>query len=209
MQMRDVVPTSVLEALQADPPESESDAEIDHLRSKKDGLISEGGEDKGEGEEAPLQLPPFDWEACIAALSINNLTPSEPYTTVSISSTPVPQLEGSERRHPAGRAWASVYRGPTHCFFGHDASRKLQLEPWATGLDGGCVYGGALYAAILPALDEHGKIMEGRAKAGVPADAKEISLGTGLSAWLVNVPATAVHSPPKIKIPAAVASEVE
>jgi hypothetical protein len=195
--MRDVVPRSVVEVLQADPPESESDAEIDHLHSKKE-------KDTGEEKEAtPPQLPTFDWEGCIAALSRNQnngTTGSTPLSTLPV----VPQLEASERRHPAGKAWASVYRGPTHCFFGHDASRKLQLEPWATGLDGGCVYGGALYAAILPALDENGKLMEGRAKAGVPFDAQEFILGTELTAWLVSVPATAVHSPPKIKEPAAV-----
>jgi len=200
--MRDVVPTPVLDALQADPPESESDAEIGHLHIKKD-------KDTGEENEAtPLQIPAFDWEACIDALNgdkNNGRTGSS-----SLSTSPlVPQLEASERRHPAGKAWASVYRGPNHCFFGHDASRKIQLEPWATGLDGGCVYGGAMYAAILPALDENGKIMEGRAKAGVPFDAQEITLGTGLTAWLVNVPATAVHSPPKIIEPAVLVESKE
>lgn len=201
IRMRDVVPTSVLEALQADPPESESDAEIDHLHSKKEKEVATA-EEKG-APPPQLVLPAFDWEACIAALGSNKnsgVTGATPLSTLPL----VPQLEASERRHPAGKAWASVYRGPTHCFFGHDASRKLQLEPWATGLDGGCVYGGALYAAILPALDENGKVMEGRAKAGVPSNAQKVELGTGLSAWLVDVPATTVHSPPKIKKSAAV-----
>ena len=198
LKMRDVVPTSVLEAVEANPPESESDAEIDQLHSKinKEESMVENGDQVLERKE----LPEFDWEACTAALNSRNGISS----TAAESILPVPALEGSERRHPAGRAWASVWRGPNHVFFGHDASRKLQLEPWATGLDGGCVYGGALYAAILPALDEHGEIMEGRLRAGIPGDAQEITLGTGLSAWLVKVPATEVHSPPKIKAPAAV-----
>jgi hypothetical protein len=201
LQMRDVVPTSVLEALQADPPESESDAESDPLRSKKGEKVEEPEE-----PDAPPPLPEFDWEACIAALTALNSTPSSSSSSSSLTSpTALPALEAKERRHRAGKAWASIYRGPTHCFFGHDASRRLQLEPWATGLDGGCVYGGALYAAVLPALDEHGEVLEGRVTAGVPVDAQEITLGTGLSAWLVNVPATAVHSPPKIKKPVAVA----
>jgi hypothetical protein len=185
--MRDVVPTSVLEALQANPPESESDAEIDHLSSKKEG-------EEGITNVPPSPLPDFDWRACVDALNNRNTT------TFKSEPLELPDLQASERRHPAGKAWASVYRGPSHVFFGHDASRKLQLEPWATGLDGGCVYGGALYAAVLPALDENGQVMEGRSKAGVPSDAQEIKLGTGLAtSWLVNVPATAVHSPPKIK----------
>lgn len=121
----------------------------------------------------------FDWDTC--------LTRGE-------------RLIASERRNPGlGRAWASVYRGPSsHIFFGHDASRRLQLEPWATGLDAGCVYGGQLYAAVLPALDERGEEVEGRAGT-VRRGAQEIVLGTGKRAFLVSVPATMVHSPPKTK----------
>lgn len=49
------------------------------------------------------------------------------------------------------RSWAADYPGPPHIVFGHNAISGLQLHDAATGLDSGCVYGGALSALVLPA----------------------------------------------------------
>lgn len=58
--------------------------------------------------------------------------------------------------------WGTVYRGPPQIVFGHNAAPGLQLHPWATGLDTGCVYGGRLTAMVLAAAQRVPKTISAR-----------------------------------------------
>jgi hypothetical protein len=101
--------------------------------------------------ELPLwwQLPEHD--ACIVHAGVIPdlpLAAQDPWTLTHIRSL-----------DPAGRAsdrhdqepWATRYRSGPHIIFGHNSRVGLQLQPLATGLDTGCVYGGRLSALVLAA----------------------------------------------------------
>jgi hypothetical protein len=68
-----------------------------------------------------------------------------PQTLMRIRTVRVPHRKNKS----AHRLWGSCYTGPPQVVFGHNAAPGLQLHPWATGLDSGCVYGGRLTAMVL------------------------------------------------------------
>lgn len=53
-------------------------------------------------------------------------------------------------RAPLSPHWSSLWTGPKFVLFGHTPFPEVQKQPFAWGLDTGCVYGGHLTACILP-----------------------------------------------------------
>ncbi|HYP89758.1 MAG TPA: metallophosphoesterase [Polyangiaceae bacterium] len=80
-----------------------------------------------------------------------------------------------------GTLWGSLYRGPQHIVFGHNARKTPQLHPFATGLDTGCVYGGRLTGMLLPHGSSPPSVeLRGDALISVPARAAYSDYGRGL-----------------------------
>lgn len=63
----------------------------------------------------------------------------------------------AEEDDDVGVAWAPLWHGPRHVYFGHNASRGLQQYKYATGLDTGCYKGKLLTGMFLsgPRTGEH------------------------------------------------------
>ena len=47
------------------------------------------------------------------------------------------------------KLWGPLYVGPPFVVYGHDAKRRLQVHPWARGIDTGCCYGGSLTGILI------------------------------------------------------------
>jgi hypothetical protein len=77
-------------------------------------------------------------------------------------------------RRGEGEPWAKRYRGPPHVVYGHNALPKVQLYPWASGIDTGCVYGGKLTALCLPDGRTVPRNLEARRELLVSVKAREI-----------------------------------
>lgn len=82
-----------------------------------------------------------------------------------------------KRRGPV--LWGTCYEGPPHIVFGHHAAQGLQLHPWATGLDTGCVYGGRLTALVLAAGQKMPQDLEARKKLLVSEPARKVWFAPG------------------------------
>ena len=96
-----------------------------------------------------LELPEFNIVVVHAGLLPDlPLMEQDPFALMNIRSI---RADGRPSKDfEDGVPWVSLYKGPKHIVFGHDAMRGLQEHEFATGLDTGCVYGNALSALLLP-----------------------------------------------------------
>ena len=56
---------------------------------------------------------------------------------------------GKNKKRESDVLWAEKWKGDRFVLYGHTPLREPRRDPYALGLDTGCVYGGALTAAIL------------------------------------------------------------
>lgn len=97
---------------------------------------------------APVWLDLPEHETRIVHAGIDPALPfakQNPGTMMRIRT--VPPQNGEPKKNNV--LWGERYHGPPHIVFGHNAAPGLQLHPWATGLDTGCVYGGRLTSLVL------------------------------------------------------------
>jgi predicted phosphodiesterase len=128
--------------------------------------VRETGEGKKHHEEVAKKLTDADWryleatpmllhvEALSAIVVHGGLVPGVPLDQqqrdVVINMRSLDAQGQPHKRIDAGAPWASLWPGPQHVVFGHDAVRGLQQWEHATGLDTGCVYGRRLTGLWLP-----------------------------------------------------------
>jgi hypothetical protein len=136
------------------------------LRWHREGLVGGGKPLKPGHLRVAAEMGPDDW-AQLEAMPLWLPLPAHDVLVVHGGLVPGVALEAQTRddllnlrsitddgrgskRVDDGAPWASLWPGPQHVVFGHDARRGLQRHPHATGLDTGCVYGRGLTALVLP-----------------------------------------------------------
>jgi hypothetical protein len=100
-------------------------------------------------EAAPLYYFLPDHEVCVIHAGLVPGVPIEEQRRTTLLSIRGLGEAGEPVDRRGGVLWGVSYQGPPHIVFGHNAGVSPQLHPWATGIDTGCVYGGALTALVL------------------------------------------------------------
>jgi hypothetical protein len=112
-----------------------------------------------------------------AYYKMRNLKPaSDGESSANLEGEAVRGFYSLEKNKHGGEAWASVWPGPEHVVFGHDAKRKLQLESYATGLDSGCLYGGQLTLASIPPLKELSDAARAKIQRSLPLTREDLQI---------------------------------
>jgi hypothetical protein len=131
-------------------------------------------------EELPLLLHVPEHGIVVAHAGIDPsqpLTAQDPWVLTHVRSI---DAEGKPT-DKWGTPWAVSYTGPEHIVFGHNARKRPQLHPFATGLDTGCVYGGRLTGMLLADGAAPPRVADrGDALISVPARAEYSDYGRGL-----------------------------
>lgn len=61
-----------------------------------------------------------------------------------------PTLSSKSRPNDGYQFWTNFWQGPERVIFGHSVLNKPLLTPYAIGIDGGCRFGGELWAYVMP-----------------------------------------------------------
>jgi len=99
----------------------------------------------------PLYLSLLEHDLCIVHAGLLPGLPLEAQDAWTLTNVRSIDPEGRATDRHDLEPWALRYRDGPHIVFGHNSRLGLQLQPRATGLDTGCVYGGQLSALVLEA----------------------------------------------------------